>query len=445
MSKCGEIEALWLSKLLKETFNMALGKLVLVKDLKPSPANRELYDDFNAKDPKMVKLVEQMKAHYQQTKKNGNYEVIVIDKNNYIRSGDRRTYASKLAGIKYILAIVCDDEFAYDENRPLFREMELLAEYNDSKLSARDEASFITATRKFNKLKLAKEEYNAYRKAFALKLGIEPAKFSKAMTVFDTDRIDLLIRVDLNEISIDKAYNEATGREMKVLNVDEARPKWVQIFKNNTAMQEDMLNYAMSIIRYEIQGCKIETRLKKLQVNPITSEKFGIEKQMKSTIVSNAFMSALALALVDHGYTSETAGAEFGGVADTRIFADENGVLYLSETNGGYYTPSIEVKASYLNPNQGSENFFVGGIGATTSRFHDQDFLYVQFDDDMKRFSVLLSECTRKDWQSNGASQAAMRMSTWYTNHYENEDEWLLLKGDIFTSNRKVNVQLEKI
>ena len=221
----------------------------------------------------MVKLVEQMKAHYQQTKKNGNYEVIVIDKNNYIRSGDRRTYASKLAGIKYILAIVCDDEFAYDENRPLFREMELLAEYNDSKLSARDEASFITATRKFNKLKLAKEdyngaplgvkEYNAYRKAFALKLGIDPAKFSKAMTVFDTDRIDLLIRVDLNEISIDKAYNEATGREMKVLNVDEARPKWVQIFKNNPAMQEDMLNYAMSIIRYEIQGCKIETRLKK--------------------------------------------------------------------------------------------------------------------------------------------------------------------------------------
>ena len=128
MSKCGEIEAPWLFKLLKETFNMALGKLVLVKDLKPSPANRELYDDFNAKDPKMMKLVEQMKAHYQQTKKNGNYEVIVIDKNNYIRSGDRRTYASKLAGIKHILAIVCDDEYAYDENRPLFREMELLAE-----------------------------------------------------------------------------------------------------------------------------------------------------------------------------------------------------------------------------------------------------------------------------------------------------------------------------
>ena len=455
MSKCGEIEAPWLFKLLKETFNMALGKLVLVKDLKPSPANRELYDDFNAKDPKMMKLVEQMKAHYQQTKKNGNYEVIVIDKNNSIRSGDRRTYASKLAGIKHILAIVCDDEYAYDENRPLFREMELLAEYNDSKLSARDEASFITATRKFNKLKLAKEdyngaplgvkEYNAYRKAFALKLGIDPAKFSKAMTVFDTDRIDLLIRVDLNEISIDKAYNEATGREMKLLNVDPNRPKWVKIFKENPAMQEDMINYAISIIRYEIQGCKIETRLKKLQVNPITDYKFGIEKQMKSTIVSNAFMSAIALALVDHGYTAETAGAEFGGVADTRIFADENGVLYFSETNGGYYTPSIEVKASYLNPNQGSENFFVGSIGATTSRFHDQDFLYVQFDDDMKRFSVLLSECTRKDWQSNGSSQAAMRMSTWYTNHYENEDEWLLLKGDIFTSNRKVNVQLEKI
>ena len=228
----------------------------------------------------------------------------------------------------------------------MFRELELLADYNDSKLSARDEASFITSTRKFSVMRLAKEdyngaelgkkEYNAFRKTFALKLGIDPTKFSKAMTVYDLDRIDLLIKVDLNEISIDKAYNEATGKEMKVLNVDEARPKWVQIFKNNPAMQEDMLNYAMSIIRYEIQGCKIETRLKKLQVNPITSEKFGIEKQMKSTIVSNAFMSALALALVDHGYTSETAGAEFGGVADTRIFADENGVLYLSETNGGY-------------------------------------------------------------------------------------------------------------
>ena len=87
-------------------------KLVLVSDLKPSPANRELYDDFDANDPKMQKLVEQMKLHYQQTKKNGNYEVIVIDKNNYIRSGDRRTFASKLAGIKYILAIVCDDAMA---------------------------------------------------------------------------------------------------------------------------------------------------------------------------------------------------------------------------------------------------------------------------------------------------------------------------------------------
>ena len=73
-------------------------KLVLVSDLKPSPANRELYDDFDANDPKMQKLVEQMKLHYQQTKKNGNYEDIVIDKNTYIRSGDRRTFASKLAG-----------------------------------------------------------------------------------------------------------------------------------------------------------------------------------------------------------------------------------------------------------------------------------------------------------------------------------------------------------
>ena len=92
-------------------------KLVLVSDLKPSPANRELYDDFDANDPKMQKLVEQMKLHYQQTKKNGNYEVIVIDKNNYIRSGDRRTFASKLAGIKYILAIVCDDDMAYDPKK----------------------------------------------------------------------------------------------------------------------------------------------------------------------------------------------------------------------------------------------------------------------------------------------------------------------------------------
>ena len=38
-------------------------KLVLVSDLKPSPANRELYDDFDANDPKMQKLVEQMKLH----------------------------------------------------------------------------------------------------------------------------------------------------------------------------------------------------------------------------------------------------------------------------------------------------------------------------------------------------------------------------------------------
>ena len=156
-------------------------------------------------------------------------------------------------------------------------------------------------------------------------------------------------------------------------------------------------------------------------------------------------MSAIAIVLSDNGYTAETAGAEFGGVADTRIFADENGKLYLSETNGGYYTPSIEVKASYLNANQGSENFFVGGIGATTSRFHDQDFLFVQFDDELKRFSVLLSECTRKYWQSNGASQAAMRMSTWYTNHYENEDEWLMILGDVYRTSNKVNVQLDKV
>ena len=430
-------------------------KLVLVSDLKPSPANRELYDDFDANDPKMQKLVEQMKLHYQQTKKNGNYEVIVIDKNNYIRSGDRRTFASKLAGIKYILAIVCDDDMAYDPNRPKLLELELLAEYNDSKLSARDESSFINATRKFDVLHKAKvsyngaplgvKEFNAYRKSFALNLGIDPSKFSKAVTVFEKERIDLLIKVDLNEISIEKAYNEATGKEMKLLNVDENRPKWVSIFKENPHLQTQMIDVAMAIIKYEIHGCKIETKMKKLSINPITDAKFGIEKQMKSTIVSNAFMSAIAIVLSDNGYTAETAGAEFGGVADTRIFADENGKLYLSETNGGYYTPSIEVKASYLNAYQGSENFFVGGFGATTSRFHDQDFLFVQFDDELKRFSVLLSECTRKDWQSNGASQAAMRMSTWYTNHYENEDEWLMILGDVYRTSNKVNVQLDKV
>ena len=48
-------------------------KLVLVNDLKPSPANRELYDDFDANDPKMQKLVEQMKLHYQQTNATRSY------------------------------------------------------------------------------------------------------------------------------------------------------------------------------------------------------------------------------------------------------------------------------------------------------------------------------------------------------------------------------------
>tara|TARA_B100000780_G_C21075007_1_gene432737 strand:- start:45 stop:1370 length:1326 start_codon:yes stop_codon:yes gene_type:complete len=392
------------------------------KKLKPHPLNSELYDfeDDDREDLTNSMILCQQENGYP------NNDLVIIDENNYIYSGHRRTKVALDEGFKQIRCTRTQQDF-FDKKcltDPILKEMELekLEKLNEPFVK-RDETSWKVVLRKYSvfaKLYLEKEgkpHTHKQRNDWCRdKTKHIVGNFKKMVEIYTRKRFDLIDKV-MQGSSINDVYKEAMNVQPKSkVKYDKNRKDWIEYFKSNIALQKKVMMYANDTMEQMLK-CKMGNT-----TSAMLDDKHGWEQPFVSTTLSNCYMSALSRVLAEEGYDSRTPREE-PGLADVRI---------LDISKNGYEWERIEVKVAEFK-GAGSKTTIYSGGG--TYRIKPHPFLIVIHDEDTKRQFVLLSDLTGKDWNQSG-NKCEMSMNIWHDNHFDNKDDYVIFHGDGYLDNK---------
>lgn len=404
-----------------------------VTDLKPHPFNAVLYD-FKNDDRTALKesLVKWFKKTGTPTK-----EILKIDKNNIIYSGNRRWYVcnedEKLKKTEVKCEIIdhtLDEHLLITNCEYTQNEMAMLDEYNEPNV-IRNQTSWPVVLRKYyvandlHNQKTGKNFSNQERNKWCNeKCNFSNEHFKKMSLIYSKKRSDLILKVSSGEYSVAKAYSEAMDvKEKSKLKYDKKRKNWVKYFKNKK-LQQKLVKYANNMID---QFLNITLKNRKI----ILDKKHGHEPQFISTFISNAYMSAVSVLLEEEGFESCTPREEVG-LPDVRI---------LCITKEGYHPERIEIKVAQYQGTPSSTKV-TAGIGAT--RIVPHTFVLITYDPINFRQFVVMSDLEKKDWTANKSSnKCEMSFSTFGKNHSKN---CTVIHGDAYISkNNNYVLELHEI
>ena len=192
---------------------------VKIKDLKPHPLNEEYYDNENSDN---TKLQDSLRKTF---KKEGypNLELVKIDKNNYIYSGNRRYDSCKEEGLPFLRCEVVKETFnekCLTNIKLKKKEKEILETYNQPGLK-RDEYSWSVILKKYGSDNADYEiettrvfDGKLRNKWCAERTDKRPTEFKDMVdVVFKYARMDLVEKVECGEYSVKDAINEASAKE----------------------------------------------------------------------------------------------------------------------------------------------------------------------------------------------------------------------------------------
>jgi len=404
-----------------------------VKNLTDHPLNDVIYDkDNDNRDKLRESLLKSLKDTGV-----ANKETVKVDKNGVVYSGHRRKWASEEDETGELGLLQCEIiEHTFDPESlkdPISEQIEAdaLDDYNEPGV-IRNQTSWTVVLRKYsymnalNYKKTTKYFSNKERNAWcAQKCNFQPVPFKKMVAIYEKGRNDLIDKVVLGDITVNKAHTEALNiQKVDPVKYDSDRKNWVQFFKDNPACMKRVVDYANDMLK---QHLNIHIAGRKIPEDDI----HGHEQNMLSTNLSNFYMSAVSIVLEEEGFNAITPREE-AGLPDVRI-------LCLSKP--GYYPERLEIKvASHKGP--GSKTSISAGPGAT--RIVPHTFLLVVYDPVSKRQMVVLSDLTKDDWTSNSKNtKCEMGMNIWADNHL---DECVFFHGDGFVDGRNLfNMNLSKI
>ena len=410
-------------------------KIVLkhISDLTDHPLNDILYDkEYDPRDKLRESLLKSLK-------KTGvaNKDTCKIDKNGVVYSGHRRKWASEedeTGELGYLQCVIIDHTFDPESlNDPISeqKEADLLDEYNEPDI-IRSQTSWPVLLRKFNYWdnlnfkKTGKYFTGGERNLWCAEKCSKPNNnFKKMVAIYDANRHDLIDKVEREDYSITKAYNEALDiQPVSKLKYDPDRKNWVDHFKENPKCGDRVVDYANEMLK---QHLDINIAGKKIPEDKI----HGHEQNMLSINLSNFYMSALSLVLEEEGFDSITPREE-PGLPDVRI---------LNLSKPGYHWERLEVKVAAFK-GHGSKTTISAGPGAT--RIVPHAFLLVVYDPDTKRQMVVLSDLTKEDWTANSKNtQCEMGMNIWADNHL---DKCVFFHGEGFIDSKNIfNMNLSKV
>tara|TARA_B110000495_G_C22965076_1_gene565929 strand:+ start:63 stop:1376 length:1314 start_codon:yes stop_codon:yes gene_type:complete len=400
------------------------------KDLKPHPLNEKLYN-FDDDDRSDLRI-----SMTQTYKDNGypNTEIVYIDKNNVIYSGHRRWYSAKEEKIPVLRCMRIEDTF--DKKcltDPVLKRKELdtLSNLNYPG-TKRNELAWEVVLKKYDEYNKTDEKITGHfytpkqRNIWCrqnTKYSVE--NFKKMVEIYEVNRIDLIKKVDLTDISVNNAWKEALNiQPASNVKYDPDRKNWVQFFKDKPECMKKVMKYANDMYN---QYVNISINGKSIPLDDV----HGHEQNVISANLSHFYMSAVSLVLEEEGFKSYTPREE-AGLPDIRI---------KDLSKKGYHPERMEVKVAKFN-GHGSRTTISAGPGAT--RIVPHTFLLIVYDPNTHRQMVVLSDLAKEDWTSNTKNtKCEMGMNIWADNHLE---DCVFFNGSGYVDSRNVfQMNMDKV
>ena len=401
------------------------GGYARVDDLTFHPLNEEIYPrDNHQEDIELLK--EKMQEWFDDYGYGNHTPVIVCPKTGVIYSGNFRVLVAKLLGFEFVLAVECKERI-YKKNTNKYDELQFLMSYNQD--GKRNESNPRTALRLWNAKNDAytdafgKEHSAKDRNQFAREVGIDKDVFKKIVEI-GAVRPDLIEQIISGDISVRKAYTLIKAPKPKEI----ADP-------NRHTFYGDLIKYP-SIVDHTIERSISITRAHiAVGGNVIDDPVAGWEPQFKTTIWSNAIMSALTEAFNLTGDKKLQCAA--AGAVSNKTYAD---VLfqYLTDLankklngNKRYFDTQIEIKAAEFNGNAGDTKIY-SGIGSIN--LPSQEFVVACHTGNFSKFLIMMVTIEGKDWSTTtkGATLSLSQL-------YKLNPTYLL--GEMFEGKRKVEIQ----
>lgn len=402
--------------------------------LKHHPLNEFIYDksvDFNPNDEKFINLINSLKQEYQNNKKYGNTELIIINKQGFVFSGHRRLEAAKVAGVPVQIQIKDDDLLPSTSN---FKDrLEQLTKYNKNKETQRDESSYRALIFKFKGfLKIIEKsdpiscDREIKKQAYDLMKEISGFDIQNFRTMYNIysnyDRQDLIDKVDKGELTPTKALRIAK-EEMKPKEVINPQQfDWPKEFVKNPKLAETIKEGYRSIYKNNSENT--------IQGVSIFDEDYGFESNAITTLLSHSMMVNVC--------------ASINKLTDIKCF---------TASHKGTGSPDIEFpdltdKAKKINPLYANETMEIKGCswknndarwsGGPLFQTRDHRDWYILFvtEERGKRFAIMLVQVQQDDVKHSNNGKRECSIHDLMKNHYHKKD-YYMIAGDIFESSTK--------
>jgi len=375
--------------------------------LKPNPLNVEIYSNKEEE----TKTQEDIAKSFRQRVENGqcpNVQPIVVYHDGLIDAGHTRWKAGKLIDCE-LWVTLSDSEYPDVDNKP-YTALEQVTSSNKQRK--------ITPSVKLN-------EFEAKNKAYVSEFGHNRSRKEEDKHLSDmsiarntmeklleikSKRPDLLPLIDNSSYTVQGAYDEATDKnKVKVIKSNNPNRDWSQYYSDNT------FKIIMNRVANVISKMKdISYKLNGEIINPFND-------YVKAAVTANI------------SWMMESIGAEvLRGEGHKVVCATGHPTdpdIYHSDIDD-----KVEIKVTSFD---GANTKWKGGQG-----IREGQYILVAYDEMIERWLVVFTKLTERDWKSAGQAGHTLPIKNVFDNH---KKDMQIIYGDIYQTNGKLQVELEKL
>jgi len=384
-----------------------------IKNLKPNPINKFLYENDTPDSTKVKELAVSMREEMD----NGNppnTDAIGIYPDGLISKGHTRFTAGGMIGATRLKAEYVNDP--YPNKDDLYRTIKDMRKTN----IYREHAFSV-------KLNVVDREEYAYEKTYGGPMPHKDRiKLYKSMSIAVKNvkrgreikelRPDLLKAIDSNSTSIENAWNVATGNDIKVVG---KKKGGVDLFKIFTPeMKTAIVSKSVTYLK-QLRALTIPT--KDGEISPVEDD-LGWEPSRFTGVVSDTFMTSMGVVFYDEGYDVTTANGHVNDPDVYLVSMDERMEVKVNEYKG-----------------DGAKTTWKGGKGIRAG-----EYLLVSHNHDFTRIFIMFATLNEEDWSKKGNVGTELKLSTWWKNHKDIGD-FEFWKGEIYSNGDTAKMHLDDV
>lgn len=382
-------------------------KMINPNQLKHNPKNADLYSNKEKELNKQKEIAQTYLERIKQ-KKTPNIEPVLIHPDGLIDAGHTRVEAAKIA--KCDLFFDFTDADYPDEKKPYSNLVNLVVTNTRREITHSDRLhEFIEFNHAYVKefgINRPTKDENEHLK----KLGISRDTMKKLIDI-KTNKPELLQKVDMGQMAIKFAWEEATGKnKIKIKKSNNPNRDWSGIYEDSFFI--NMVNRVFNTIK---QMMALSVNINGLQYYPM----MDFTKGTTAGIISHLMETIGAELLKSEGYDVRCAS---GHPTDPDIYHND-------------IDDMVEIKVTNF---KGNSTSWKGGMG-----IREGQYILMTYNDSIDRLCLIFTKLNVNDWKSAGVGGHILPISNVYNNH-KNDEGFRIIYGDVFQNNDKIELQLNK-